>query len=202
MPSDMTLYSVFTTSTGDWQITQYLQGLCTLQKGNLWDNGASSCISSGLKCLRASGQAEPDDTADQCGRSDHLGHTYTPTQKCQTVGVLICKVNPAPRSPAGKLTDWLAVIDNDIYKGPEDVPCSDTGCDVTDYQVLIGTSVKHRIKAGALKKHNLKRHSIDFSFAKETWSIDIFPSRQELYLNICFFSPFPLDEMQFHRDED
>lgn len=82
------------------------------------------------------------------------------------------------------------MIDNDIYKGPGDSRCSDVGCDVTDHQVLIETSVKHRIKVGAPKKRLLKRHSIDFSFTKETQSIDIFPSRQELYLNrFFFFSP-------------
>lgn len=200
--SEILLYSVFTAPTWDCQITQYLQGFYTLKKGTMWDNGVSSYISNGLKCLTASSQAEPEDTADHRKSSDHLGHTYTPTQQCRTVGVLICKGNPTPRSPAGKLTGWLAVIDNDIYKDPGDVPCSDTGCDVTYYQVLIGASVKHWIKAGASKKHNFKRHPIDFSFAKETWSTDIFPSRQELYSNRFFFFTFPLEEMQFHRDED
>lgn len=92
-----------------------------------------------------------------------------------------------PRSPARKLTDRLAVIDSDIYEGPGDTHCSGVGCDVTDHQVLIETSVKHRTKVGASKKHLFKRHPIDFSFTKETQSIDIFPSRQELYLNRFFF---------------
>lgn len=81
------------------------------------------------------------------------------------------------------------MIDNDIYKGPGDSRRSDVGCDATDHQVLIETSVKHRIKVGAPKKPLFKRHPIDFSFTKETQSIDIFPSRQELYLNRFFFSP-------------
>lgn len=106
-------------------------------------------------------------------------------------------MNPTPRSPAKKLTDRLAVIDSDIYKGPGDTRCSGVGCDVTDHQVLIETSVKHRTKVGASKKHLFKRHPTDFSFTKETQSIDIFPSRQELYLNRFFFFPSLLMRCNF-----
>lgn len=71
----------------------------------------------------------------------------------------------------------------------ETLLCSDIGWDVPDHQVLIETSVKHRTQAGASKKRLFNRHPIDFSFEKETLSIDILPSRQELYLNGFFFSP-------------
>lgn len=77
-------------------------------------------------------------------------------------------MNPTPRSPARELTDSLARIDNDIYKGPGDSWCSDVGCDVTDHQVLNKASIKHRIKVGALKNHLFKRGQIDFSFTEET----------------------------------
>ena len=149
----------------------------------MWDKGIFSSISNGPRCPRASSRPECE------------------TQNCWNIGVLICRVNPTPSSPARKLTDWLAVIDYDIYKGPGDTHCSDVGCDVTGHQVLIETPVKHRIRFGAPKKCLFKTHPVDFSFTKETLSIDVFPSRQELYLNRFFF-PFPLDEIQFSKDED
>lgn len=138
VPFEMiTLSSVFVASTWGRQITQHLQGLRSPER----DDAGQRDLSPHLKWPQS---RQLTWTWQHChsGSSEHLGHTETPTQKRRNVGVLICTANPTPRSPARKLTDRLAVIDNDIYKGPGDTGCSDVGCDVTDHQVLIETSVK------------------------------------------------------------
>lgn len=81
---------------------------------------------------------------------------------------------------------------SDIWEGPGDTAQISAGVfQITRDLLKHLLNTRSRLEPQSL----LKRHPIDFSFQKETPSIDILPCRQELYLNRFFFPPVSLDEM-------